>query len=287
MGGSLTVSSEENHGSTFSFKVPLRVAPECSQSGGQLSEEVYDKMTNEAKREVITEKLVSTKKVGYLHYTSKVASLATSQFSGELNPGSFSNTLSDSFTSSTPASLSSKQHLEKAASLDPSPYSKDHLHEAKKLATRQRISGVGNSQDSSSEFMDVDSRALDYKAYIPGHSMPECQSPGSFILKSTEGYSSSIKPKVQSPTRLGSSRKVGTSNVPKVLFPNTPSMQHQRDPRILLAEDNKVNVMVAQSMLKRLGLKLEVVNNGAEALEAVQQHSYDVILMVGSSTYQC
>lgn len=279
------MSSEENHGSTFSFKVPLRVAPECSQSTGQLSEEVYDKMTNEAKREGGT--VVSTKKVGYLHYTSKVASLTTSQSSGESNPGSFSNALADSFTSSTAASLSSKQHLEKAASLDPSPYSKDPLHEAKILAIRQRISGVGNSQDSSSEFMDVDSRALDYKAYIPGRSMSECQSPGPCILKSMEGYNSSIKPKVQSPTRLGSSRKVGTSNIPKVLFPNTQSMQHQRHPRILLAEDNKVNVMVAQSMLKRLGLKLEVVNNGAEALEAVQQHSYDVILMVGSSTGQC
>lgn len=271
------MSSEEHHGSTFSFQVPLRVASECSQSTGQLSEEVYDKMTNEAKREGGTEKLVSTKKVGYLHYTSKVASL---------NPGSFSNASADSFTSSTAASLSSKQHLEKAASLDPSRYSKDPLNEAKILATRQRRRGVGNSQHSSSEFMDVDSRALDYKGYIPGHSMRECQSPGSFILKSMEGYNSSIKPKVQSPTRLGSSRKVGTSNVPKVLFPNTPSMQHQRHPRILLAEDNKVNVMVAQSMLKRLGLKLEVVNNGAEALQAVQQHSYDVILMVGSSTDQ-
>lgn len=278
------MSSEENHGSTFSFEVPLQVAPECSQSTGELSEEVYDKMTNEVKREGGTEKLVSTKKVGYLHYTSKVAVLTTSKSSRELNSGNFSSTLANSLTSSSAASLSSKQHLEKAASLDLSPYSKDPLHEAKILATRQRSSAIENSQDNSSEFMDVDSRALDHKAYIPGLSMPECQSPGPFILKTMEGYNSSRKPKAQSSPGLGSSRKVGTSNIPKVLFPKTPSMQHQRHPRILLAEDNKVNVMVAQSMLKRLGLKLEVVNNGAEALEAVQQHSYDVILMVGSST---
>jgi PleD family two-component response regulator len=50
--------------------------------------------------------------------------------------------------------------------------------------------------------------------------------------------------------------------------------------RILLAEDNKVNVMVAQSMLTKLGHVLEVANNGADAIQALQRNSYDLILMV-------
>jgi DNA-binding response OmpR family regulator len=41
-----------------------------------------------------------------------------------------------------------------------------------------------------------------------------------------------------------------------------------------------VNVMVAQSMLMKLGHTLEVANNGADAIQALQQNSYDLILMV-------
>jgi CheY-like chemotaxis protein len=48
----------------------------------------------------------------------------------------------------------------------------------------------------------------------------------------------------------------------------------------LLAEDNKVNIMVAQSMLKRLGYSLEVVGNGADVIQALKQSTYDLILMV-------
>lgn len=51
-------------------------------------------------------------------------------------------------------------------------------------------------------------------------------------------------------------------------------------PKILLVEDNKINVMVTQSMMKRLGYGMDVVNNGVEAVRAVQRHTYDVILMV-------
>ncbi|GBG76802.1 hypothetical protein CBR_g23017 [Chara braunii] len=50
-------------------------------------------------------------------------------------------------------------------------------------------------------------------------------------------------------------------------------------PKILLAEDNKVNVMVAMLMLKRLGFTAKVVNNGLEALEAIRQEPYDLLLL--------
>ncbi|KAL5224709.1 hypothetical protein ABZP36_011348 [Zizania latifolia] len=48
---------------------------------------------------------------------------------------------------------------------------------------------------------------------------------------------------------------------------------------ILLVEDNKVNIMVAKSMLEQLGHGTDIVNNGIEAIHAVQQHQYDIILM--------
>lgn len=49
--------------------------------------------------------------------------------------------------------------------------------------------------------------------------------------------------------------------------------------RILLAEDNRVNQKVAELMLKKIGLAIDIVNNGVEVLEALKFHSYDVILM--------
>jgi two-component system, sensor histidine kinase and response regulator len=49
--------------------------------------------------------------------------------------------------------------------------------------------------------------------------------------------------------------------------------------RILMAEDNTVNQLVARNMLKSLGCDFEIVPNGAEALAAVQRGGYDLVLM--------
>jgi CheY-like chemotaxis protein len=49
--------------------------------------------------------------------------------------------------------------------------------------------------------------------------------------------------------------------------------------RILVAEDNIVNQKVAVSMLKKLGLSAEVVANGSEAVKALEQINYDLVLM--------
>jgi CheY-like chemotaxis protein len=50
-------------------------------------------------------------------------------------------------------------------------------------------------------------------------------------------------------------------------------------PRILVAEDNQVNQIVAVRQLERLGYAPETVENGLEALKALDETSYDVVLM--------
>ena len=49
--------------------------------------------------------------------------------------------------------------------------------------------------------------------------------------------------------------------------------------RILMAEDNPVNRKVALSMLKRLGYRADVAENGLEVLQALGEKPYDVVLM--------
>lgn len=49
--------------------------------------------------------------------------------------------------------------------------------------------------------------------------------------------------------------------------------------RILLAEDNRVNQKFAVLLLKKLGYQADVVSNGAEVLQALHSHSYDVVFM--------
>ncbi len=58
-------------------------------------------------------------------------------------------------------------------------------------------------------------------------------------------------------------------------FPKTG----KRTIRILVAEDNPVNQKVAQIMLKKMGLRADVVANGQEAINMLQIIPYDLVLM--------
>jgi PAS domain S-box-containing protein len=49
--------------------------------------------------------------------------------------------------------------------------------------------------------------------------------------------------------------------------------------RVLLAEDNLVNQKVAQGMLHSLGHQVDIASDGAEAVAAVSERDYDIVLM--------
>ncbi|GGZ99759.1 hypothetical protein GCM10008090_05510 [Arenicella chitinivorans] len=50
-------------------------------------------------------------------------------------------------------------------------------------------------------------------------------------------------------------------------------------PRILVAEDNPINQKVLAAQLAQLGQHADMVDNGAEALQRLQTHDYDLVLM--------
>ena len=58
-------------------------------------------------------------------------------------------------------------------------------------------------------------------------------------------------------------------------------LEREFDARVLLAEDNEANQMVASELLSRLGIELEIANNGREALDMVKAapDRYAAVLM--------
>lgn len=81
----------------------------------------------------------------------------------------------------------------------------------------------------------------------------------------------------------------GTSFMAKPGVPSLAMAQSQSGPelsrhdgsplRILLAEDNPVNVKLTVAQLSKMGCLVEVVGNGREAVDAVRNREFDVVLM--------
>ncbi|RCX32726.1 signal transduction histidine kinase [Thioalbus denitrificans] len=67
-------------------------------------------------------------------------------------------------------------------------------------------------------------------------------------------------------------------------YPATPEPADTEPParlsgHILLVEDNPVNQSVARTMLQRLGLSVDLANNGREGVRALESGRFDVVLM--------
>ncbi|MCG8294860.1 MULTISPECIES: hybrid sensor histidine kinase/response regulator [Pseudomonas] len=66
---------------------------------------------------------------------------------------------------------------------------------------------------------------------------------------------------------------------PNAPLPHEVPASRERRARILLVEDNPVNQLVAKGMLAKLGCHVQVAAHGAEALELLEQESFDLVLM--------
>lgn len=93
---------------------------------------------------------------------------------------------------------------------------------------------------------------------------------GSITLKSVEGVGTQFI--VTLPIPWNESEKPSPQHTPV----QTRSTQNLR---ILLAEDNRVNALVAKGFCEKLGHAVDVAENGLVAVEKVRDNDYDLILM--------
>lgn len=65
-----------------------------------------------------------------------------------------------------------------------------------------------------------------------------------------------------------------SDTTPRLEFP-----RRKKPWRVLIADDNEVNQLITSKMVEKMGLQHRVVANGREALEAVRNEDFDVVLM--------
>ncbi|KAG6553889.1 hypothetical protein Mapa_004806 [Marchantia paleacea] len=270
MGGTLKVASKENEGSTFSFTLPLRAVKE-KPSQVQLNDKVYRMISDSQEK---TE--ISSKKRGYFQFTPNVI---------------------PSTVGSTRPLLHSPSADGKGKNGKAMDVSKLRQMYGESFAQNSQPGGLGDHSQTGETNSTADKALPKEENRLPlssrdvtGSSSSQscCDGPSDLIHK--RGCAATSDTSCQPPPSLKSNTPKNNAGGSKASIPPLPparilnsspnaDQRPQRLPRILLAEDNKVNVMVAQSMLKRLGHSLEVVSNGAEAVHAVQKSNYDLILM--------
>jgi CheY-like chemotaxis protein len=69
------------------------------------------------------------------------------------------------------------------------------------------------------------------------------------------------------------------SQTEKLITRHSVAESQKADIRILVAEDNPVNQLLVLSLLKKFGYRGDTVGNGAEAVKALKNSSYDLVIM--------
>ncbi len=97
---------------------------------------------------------------------------------------------------------------------------------------------------------------------------------GQIDVESKEGAGSTFS--IRLPLQIGETEKIISEGVE--LYKMLP-LHLLHDVKILLAEDNRYNQVLANKFLSDVGCKVDIVNNGYEAVEFAKNNEYDIILM--------
>ena len=95
---------------------------------------------------------------------------------------------------------------------------------------------------------------------------------GDIAVESTPGLGSTFRVRV--PMRVPAQTAIEAPAAPMQQAAAAPHARH-----VLVAEDNPVNRLYIGALLERMGHSAHFVENGLEALQAVQEHRFEIVLM--------
>ncbi|KAI9106864.1 hypothetical protein K1719_022392 [Acacia pycnantha] len=258
MGGRLTVSSKEHCGSTFTFILPYKVSIACDNSDDP-DDKLSDMENDDAASDDATQ--------GFFQFQPRtLGSLFSSNGStraSKLLPQKLGLTLPHNLNgfSQNSYSLPSNDVASNGTT------SVEDVIRVTTVTDSPEMSESGSSTTHKPETENENVVSRDKCAQL--QNVIASREIGLETKPSKIQQSSETQEKDNRTYQCVTNRNYSTSTVAK------PPLE----PKILLVEDNNVNIMVARSMMKQLGHSIDVVNNGVEAVRAVQRRNYDLILM--------
>ena len=103
---------------------------------------------------------------------------------------------------------------------------------------------------------------------------------GDIVLESTVGMGSEFRFRVTlaavSQSQIAQQRD---DEIDEQAIRPQADVQLLQGKRVLLVEDNRVNQVLASHMLKKLGVSVDLASNGEEAIQRLQEASFDLVLM--------
>ncbi|KAL0327636.1 UNVERIFIED_CONTAM: Histidine kinase [Sesamum angustifolium] len=265
MGGHLSVSSVEHHGSTFTFVLPYKVSLISDSTDDP------DELSDMDRQDVLCDGNDDDLHSGvFIFQPRTLGSLFSSQSSGriqKLSVNSYGFNAShkcNGLLEDSPSPSSNITYKETSSEEDPS--TTDHAMEA---SSEPEISPTCCS---GSDILNSAAKQEKSHPEANGRFHPYAHPTSSSRPCNNLDETSEAQVGYQEKTQMDRSSECSSSNSPEI-------PKAELKPKILLVEDNKINVMVTRSMMKQLGHDIDIVCNGEEAVRAVQRNSYHLILM--------
>lgn len=268
MGGRLTVTSKVHCGSTFTFILPYQVSPIEENSDDP------DDLSDMADHDSVTDDVTA----GFFQFQPRTlgslfSSNGTSR-SKKLLPNSigFGSAHKVNGFSETSYSFPSNNRQKETAPLEDACSVAEVAETLSEPESSFSHSPEPENETEVSRGKQCHVETTSWFQNPATESTSHSEANGEMIETSKTNEPQKICEMQEKPDRISQSPSSSSAEVPET--------KPKPKPKILLVEDNKINVMVAKSMMKQLGHSIDVVNNGVEAVHAVQCQNYDLILMV-------